>query len=64
MESAEFRTVSHAISSGMLNKLGIPVFEFYRMESAEFRTVSHAISSGILNKLGLPVFELLSHGVS
>jgi len=27
MESAEFRTVSHAISSGILNKLGIPVFE-------------------------------------
>jgi hypothetical protein len=27
MESAEFRTVSHDVSSGMLNELGIPVFE-------------------------------------
>jgi hypothetical protein len=27
MESAEFHTVSHDISCGMLNKLDIPVFE-------------------------------------
>ena len=27
MESAEFRTVSHDVSSGMVNKLDIPLFE-------------------------------------
>ena len=29
MESAEFRTMSHDVSSGMLNKLGISVFELF-----------------------------------
>jgi len=33
MESAAFLTVSHDISSSMLNKLGIPVFELVSLVS-------------------------------
>jgi hypothetical protein len=33
MESAEFRTVSHDINCGMLNKLGIPLFELLSLVS-------------------------------
>ena len=33
MESAEFPTVSHDVSSAMLNKLGIPMFELFSLVS-------------------------------
>jgi hypothetical protein len=33
MESATFPTVSHDVSCGTLNKLGIPVFELFSLVS-------------------------------
>jgi hypothetical protein len=33
MDSAEFPTLSHDVSFGTLNKLGIPVFELFSLVS-------------------------------